>query len=104
MPRIQSHDGDLAKQLRRAASSVPINLAEGSRRTGKDRRYLFTVAAGSADEVRTAVQLAQPTAKRTTQSSALVAQSWGYLDREHIAGALELVDRVLAMTHRLARR
>jgi len=38
---------DLASQLRRAASSVPLNLSEGMRRTGRDRGHLLGVALGS---------------------------------------------------------
>lgn len=48
---IKHHDADLAKQIRRAASSVTLNLKEGSRRRGEDRTYHYSVAAGSADEV-----------------------------------------------------
>ena len=84
--RILMHDGDLAKQLRRAASSIALNLSEGNRRVGKDRLHLFRVAAGSAAEVRT---------------SLLVAQAWGYFDPTLAEEALGLVDRVLAMTYRL---
>ena len=46
--RLQTRDGDLAKQLRRAASSVPLNLGEGRRRAGKDRLHLWRIAGGSA--------------------------------------------------------
>ena len=45
------HDGDLARQIRRAALSVPANLAKGRRRTGRDRGYHWRIAAGSAEEV-----------------------------------------------------
>ena len=82
------HDGELASQVRRAASSVPLNLAEGRRRVGKDRLHLWRVAAGSADEVRAALR---------------VAGAWGYLGTEALAGPLGLTDRVLAMTYRLTR-
>src|SRR5690606_68306 len=58
--RLQTHDSDLARQLRRAASSVPLNLSEGNRRAGKDRRHLFRVAAGSAAEVQTCETISRP--------------------------------------------
>ena len=48
---IKKHDPDLAKQIRRAASSVTLNINEGSKRRGEDRLYLYSVAAGSANEV-----------------------------------------------------
>ena len=48
---------DLADQARRAAASVPLNLAEGAGRAGKDRLYHFRVAYGSLKETDTAVRL-----------------------------------------------
>jgi four helix bundle protein len=86
LARIQAGDGDLASQIRRAASSVPLNLAEGQRRAGRDRLHLFRVAAGSAAEVRAAL---------------VVAQAWGYVAEGDIAEGLALVDRLVAMTWRM---
>ena len=77
-------DRDLADQVRRAASSVVLNLAEGARRTGKDRQHFYRIAAGSAAEVRAALA---------------VARAWGNL--EPVAGVEALLDRVLAMLWRL---
>ena len=53
---IGRRDTRLAQQVRDAASSIPLNVAEGNRRRGKDRRYHFSVAAGSADELCSIVQ------------------------------------------------
>ena len=39
--QIRRRDGNLANQLVKAASSVAANVAEGNRRTGKDRLHLF---------------------------------------------------------------
>lgn len=86
LPRIKRHDGDLAKQGRRAASSMALNLKEGSRRLGRDRVHCYSIAAGSADELQGVLQ---------------VCEAWGYLPREEIRPVLELVDRELAMTYRL---
>ncbi len=54
----------LARQIESAASSVSLNLGEGNRRLGKDRLHHFRMAAGSADEVRCALH---------------VAEAWGYV-------------------------
>ena len=44
-------DADLARQLRRAAASVPLNLAEGAGVLGGHRRQRYMTALGSAREV-----------------------------------------------------
>ena len=43
-------DADLARQLRRAAASVPLNLAEGAGVLGGHRRQRYMTALGSARE------------------------------------------------------
>ena len=86
---LTSHDPELAKQLRRAAQSVGQNIAEGNRRTGKDRRHLFRIALGSAAEV-------------TSQLEQGVMLE--YFEPSLVAEALELADRVRAMTYRLSTR
>jgi four helix bundle protein len=86
LARLQQHDASLANQLCRAASSVSLNLSEGRRRVGKDRLHLWRIAAGSADEVRAALR---------------VAQAWGYIEQELVAESLALLDRVLAMLWRM---
>ncbi len=83
LAKIARHDRDLEKQLRKAAASVALNLGEGRRRNGKDRTHLWRVAGGSADETRVAL---------------LIAEAWAYVDHEEIAEALELLDRLLAIT------
>ena len=86
--RIAMRDASLADQLRRAAASVPLNLAEARRRRGRDRTHLWRVAAGSAAEARTALD---------------VAVALGYLDAADIADAWAHLDRVLALTWPLVR-
>ena len=48
---IERRDSDLARQLRRAATSVLLNLAEGDGVTGGHRRQRYMTAMGSAREV-----------------------------------------------------
>ena len=43
-------DADLARQLRRAATSIPLNVAEGSGVSGGNRRLRYATALGSARE------------------------------------------------------
>jgi len=88
MARIGACDGDLARQIRRAASSVPLNVAEGRRRSGKDRAYHYRVAAGSAAEVRAALR---------------VVAAWGYLEAHELAAPLALCDRELRLLYGLAK-
>ena len=83
---LERRDPSLAVQLRRAAASVSLNLAEGRRRTGKDRVHLWRIAAGSANEV---------------VASLRVAEAFGYLTGDVAALSLALCDRVLAMLWRL---
>jgi len=47
---IERRDADLARQLRRAASSVVLNLAEGSGSSGRVRTARYRTALGSARE------------------------------------------------------
>jgi four helix bundle protein len=86
VPAVARADRALGDQLRRAATSVPLNIAEGNSRAGGDRAHHFRVAAGSAREVRAALG---------------VATAWGYVDAQQVTGALEELDRVLAMLWRL---
>lgn len=85
---LQQHDSSLAQQARRAAASIALNLAEGRRRAGGDRRHHFRIAAGSADEVRACLR---------------VAEAWGWVSPDSLQESLVLLDRVLAMLWRLTR-
>ena len=76
----------LADQAIRSASSVALNLAEGQGRIGRDREHHWRIAYGSALETASALSLLQ--AARC-------------IDDDEASGALELFDRVRAMTWRL---
>lgn len=56
---LKKHSAEQADQLERAASSVVLNIAEGSRRQGKDPRRFYSIANGSASEIRAVLDLAQ---------------------------------------------
>ena len=83
LERVQRSDVDLARQMRRTLCSVPLNIAEGNRRNGKDRSFHFRVAASSAAEVSAALDVARA------------------LGLAHGAAVEELLDRVRATLYRL---
>ena len=85
---VAKRDRSLADQMRRAASSVPLNVAEGSRRAGRDRKHCYRIAAGSAHELRTALR---------------VAETWGYVERGSAQSVDALLDRELALLWGLTR-
>jgi len=84
--RLRSRNADAARQIRRAADSVPNNLAEGHKRLGRDRIHHFSVAAGSAEEVRTILR---------------VSVAWGDLSEAEVREALQILDRIAAVCWRL---
>ena len=82
-------DRDLTEQIRDAASSVALNIAEGNRSHGGHRTERLSTAAGSTSEVRTALR---------------VAVAWGHFTEADAASAEALLDRVAAMLFRLGAR
>jgi four helix bundle protein len=83
---IERRDPDLARQLRRAASSVVLNLAEGSGSFGRVRTLRYRTALGSA---------------RETLACLGVAEAFGYV--ETIPGGLcSTMNRVLGTLVRVA--
>lgn len=83
---IALHDRSLAEQIRKAGSSVPLNVAEGARRSGRDRNHAYRIAAGSAAEVRAALA---------------VARGWGYIAEAQAQEVDQWLDRILALLWRL---
>ena len=84
VPVIQRVDPDLADQLKRAASSVVLNLAEGQRFDNGNKLRHYKIAQGSAHEVRAALD---------------VAEGWGYIP--HATAEREVLDRLLALLWKL---
>ncbi len=83
---VELRDRSLADQLRRAATSTALNLAEGSRRDGRDRASRYRIASGECAEAVTAIH---------------IAVAWGYVAEPAGADALALADRLGAMLWRL---
>src|SRR5687767_6423212 len=86
LAKIAAKDPDLARQLRKAASSIPLNIAEGRERAGRDRTHHYRIALGSSAEVVAALG---------------VAEGWGYVEPEELVEALAAIDRIRAMLWRL---
>ena len=89
LDRLRVHDRDLADQLRRALSSIALNLAEGDGSRGGNRVARFSTALGSVREARAALR---------------VAIAWGYVSTDDVAEGDALLDRVAAMLYRLGAR
>jgi four helix bundle protein len=71
----------LSMQLRRAAVSIPANIAEGFRRRGKpDKARFMNIAEGSIEECRYYL---------------ILAKDLGYGDSGNLATSLEQVSRLL---------
>ncbi len=50
----------LVSQIKRAATSIPANIAEGfGRSSSKDREHFYTIARGSVYELDTHIQIAK---------------------------------------------
>ncbi len=86
--RIRERDAKLADQLRRAAQSVVLNIAEGRGNDAGNARLRFATACGSAKEVRAALH---------------VASDWGYIEAQRAAQLDRRLDRVCAITWCLSR-
>ena len=80
--KLQRHDSDLAKQLRRAGSSIPLNTAEGNGRVGRDRLHSFRIARASTMEVEACLN---------------TAVAWGFFDRKAVSEALRMTRKIAGM-------
>jgi four helix bundle protein len=86
-PAVGRHDRDLLAQLKRAASSVALNIAEGLGHRGGNRELRFESALGSALEVRACLH---------------VAAAWGCAGCT-APNLIDTVDHVVHMLSRLVR-
>ena len=86
LPQIERNDRDLADQIKRAASSVALNLAEGQRLTkGNKPKHYRRSRTAVRNEVRAALH---------------TAIAWGWIDDATMSSSPEL-DRLLALLWRL---
>ncbi len=88
MRRIKQKDKGLEDQLRRAASSIGLNLAEAKFSDPGNRRARLFTAAGSAGE---------------TQHALRQAVAWHLVAARDAEGALALVKRIIAILWSMTR-
>ena len=81
---IAQHDADLARQTRRALTSIPLNIAEGEWRRNGNARTRFETAMGSANEVHTCLR---------------TADALGYIEAD--AKQLDALDRIARTLNKL---
>lgn len=88
MSKIKARDKSLEDQLRRAASSIVLNIGEGEYSDPGNRRARYFTAAGSAGETMAAVR---------------VAVAWGILSRSEGERAVALLKRIIPMLWKMTR-
>ena len=86
---IQRKDRDLASQLRRALSSISLNLAEGFGCAGGNARLRFETALGSLKEAQAAFR---------------VAIAWGYVSGAAASETLASMNTLGGRVYGLVRR
>ena len=79
LEQVRRQDRGLFDQMRRAASSVVLNIGEGQASDGGNARARYAMAAGSAREVSAALR---------------VAVAWGYVGEGAAQGIEMKLDRV----------
>jgi four helix bundle protein len=88
LERIERHDRDLGRQMRRAASSVALGVAEGMYSRGRNRAARYHTALGSA---------------RETMACLEVAVALGYLERAD-PDVMDRLARIVGTLVRLVQR
>ena len=82
--KIAQQDADLGRQLRRALTSVPLNIAAGEWQRNGNARARFGTAMGSANEVRAILE---------------TADAMGYVSAD--ARQVDALDRIARTLHKL---
>jgi four helix bundle protein len=77
---------ELADQFRRAALSIPLNIAEGSGKGDRDARRFYAIARGSAMECAAVLD---------------AMEALGFVEDEEIGEARKLLERIVSMLTRL---
>lgn len=86
--RIERHDRDLGRQLRRASSSIALGVAEGMYSRGRNRAARYHTALGSA---------------RETMACLEVAVALGYIELADPV-VMDRLERIVATLVRLVQR
>jgi four helix bundle protein len=86
---VARRDRELGSQLRRALSSVALNLAEGLATEAGNARLRFETARGSLCEAKAGLR---------------VAVAWGYVSAENASGPFEQLHALGSRVYGLARR
>ena len=87
--KIPRGQGELIDQFRRAALSIPLNIAEGSGKFNKDAARFYAIARGSALECAAILD---------------ALEAMDVLDHSTLGTARELLERVVSMLTGLIRR
>jgi four helix bundle protein len=80
--------GSLGEQLRRAALSVPLNIAEGSGKSDRDAQRFYAIARGSALECAAILD---------------AFGALGFVQHFDLREPIELLERIVSMLSRMAR-
>ncbi|MCC6997937.1 MAG: four helix bundle protein [Deltaproteobacteria bacterium] len=85
---VRRRDRSLEDQVRRAATSVALNLAESTGRDGADRVRFIRIAAGSLCECRAGLE---------------IAKAWGFVEPRDLVSPLALASHIEAILYKLRR-